>query len=54
MDRSAPRTVSSTVSTFPPFGHVIPGGTKFEVRPAHQWVYLEYVYHETSGILGLE
>lgn len=49
MNHSAPpRTVSGTVLLTSP---VV---LNFEVRPAYHSVYLEYAYHETSGILGLE
>jgi len=53
MDHSAPpRTVSGTC--FHLSGITSPVVLNFEVRPAYHLVYLEYAYHETSGILGLE
>ena len=52
LDHSAPpRTVSGTVLLS---GITSPVILNFEVRSAYHLVYLEYAYHETSGILGLE
>jgi len=46
-----PRSVSGTVLLLGITSPVVPN---FEVRPAYHLVYLQYAYHETSDILGLE